>query len=357
MLDLELNTFVLPNKMVWNISKNLKNLELRLLLLELAANNIYGEGFTAHTWRVQDIVEKLGLSTKAKNYHELIRKLTKELGKKTVNIPFDDDDTKGIVIPWLSEGIYNTNGHGTIRLELNKKLEKYLVGLKGNYTTFPVSILSALSTRRALVMFMVMYMELQRHHSKDKRFNEGVVIEFSYETIYDILDIPGSYKEKDVMRKILAPIKKEIEENTNFIIEFESFKNGRFLVGCKVAFAATNDIVKKMDTLKTQPIDFQSLSQEEKVYVEACAYKSKASVSAFCAVRNALIHFGVSEPEKHIVESKQTMANIMANINYVCMRYGVQTKKDALAPIMVKALANNYVGKDESKYSKFLKRA
>lgn len=354
---MELNTFVLPNKMVWNISKNLKNLELRLLLLELAANNSYGDGFTAHTWRVQDIVEKLGLSTKAKNYHELIRKLTKELGKKAVNIPFDNDDTKGIVIPWLSEAIYNTNGQGTIRLELNKKLEKYLVGLKGNYTTFPASILATLSSRRALVMFMVMYMELQRHHSKDKRFNEGVVIEFSYETIYDILDIPATYKEKDVMRKILAPIKKEINENTNYIIEFESFKNGRFLVGCKVAFAATNDVEKKFKTFKAKPIDFSELSPDEKVYVESCAYKCKASVSSFCAVRNALIHFGVSDPEKHIVASKQTMANIMANINYVCIRYGVKNDGANLAPIMVKALTNNYVGKDETKYAKYLKRA
>lgn len=165
------------------------------------------------------------LDTKGKRYEE-IRNIIRELRKKEIIINTED---KEYITGWISSITFRKNT-GKIKIRFDDDLIPYLLQLKSRFTRYQLKNILYLKSKYSIRIYEL----LKQYESIGKR-------EFGLEELRRILFIEDQYNRVyDLERFILEPAKKEINEYTDILIDYEKKKKGRKISGILFAIEAKN---------------------------------------------------------------------------------------------------------------------
>ncbi len=348
-------TFAISNQLIPYLMTGLTFLELKLILREIATINKSTSEILPHKWSVSETVEDLNLSSNSKNIYTHISKSIENLSKKIVQVRRKGEET--LVIPWLTRGQYNNKIGGRFGLALNVSLKPFLICLEKDFTVFETDIIKKFSTARVLGTYMYMYSLFKKHHCKTQGESAGINRIIETNDLKRLMDIPDNYRFRDINKKVLLPIKRQIEENTDFIFDFEPVKEGRKHIGYKIFFSPSKHIRKYIDGYNIRPMAYEKLSGTERLCLSTYAKCFHVSTEEFCRVRNMLLDFEIWGAEKLMASVEQSLMNIEANIVYCITRYKDKLEKMELAAVICKAIQQNYVGNNVEKQKQVLQIA
>jgi plasmid replication initiation protein len=149
------------------------------------------------------------------NYQKL-RDVSKRLRKRTLVI--ENIGSKDFsVVGWVDSISYEEK-KGLIKVDLSRFLMKFLIDLKSNFTSIPLSQTLGLSSVHAIRMFEL----LKQYQSIGKREIDLITLKKMLGIDDKKLNLYG-----DLKRRVLQISQRELEEKTDIIFSFEEIKTSR----------------------------------------------------------------------------------------------------------------------------------
>ena len=165
------------------------------------------------------------------------REAVKGLFRRSIVIPPKNPDEKELEFALVSKAAYDAKTM-TIYVKLNDELKPYLLNLKNNFASFNLALVYHFKSKRALVLFLVLYAELMRWHSYTKQYTEGIEVSYTIDEIKKALELGEKYKYDNIRRKVLMQVKNEIETLLPFSLDIEMIKEHRAASGFRLTFRA-----------------------------------------------------------------------------------------------------------------------
>ena len=182
-----------------------------------------------------DVVEFTQLiDTKGKRYEDF-RDTVRSLRKREIII---DTKEKELITGWLSNISFYKNT-GKVRIKFDDELIPYLLQLKSRFTRYELKNILYLKNKYSIRIYELLkqYEKIGIREIELKKLKETLMLdEKQYERIYDF------------ERFVLKPSKKEIDKNTDIIMNYKKIKTGRTVTSI---------------LFKIEPKD-----QEKEIYVE-----------------------------------------------------------------------------------------
>lgn len=248
------------------------------------------------------------LDTKGKRYEE-IRNIARELRKKEIIINTDD---KEYITGWISSITFRKNT-GKIKIRFDDDLIPYLLQLKSRFTRYPLKNILYLKSKYSIRIYEL----LKQYENIGKR-------EFELEELRKILFIEDQYNRiYDLERFILEPVKNEINEYTDIIIDYEKQKKGRKISGISFTIEAKD--------------------LQDKIYIEY--------LNEFYDIKEMQIKMGLLEENfnaKQVMNIYEKAIEKMGNENinpfeYIRLNYlNIKDKARNKYSYLLKALENDY---------------
>ncbi|WP_271854298.1 replication initiation protein [Planococcus maritimus] len=162
---------------------------------------------------VRDFHEMLGLE--GREHYTEIKKIVESLMTKVVEIPLED---KGwLMTHWVSTARY-VDGSGVIQIRFAPELKPYLLQLKDTFTSYKLNNILSLKSVYAIRLYELM-----------KKWQTVAEWKCSIDSLRGKLgasnksyNLYGNFK-----NKILLPAIKELNEQTDLLIQYKEIKKGR----------------------------------------------------------------------------------------------------------------------------------
>ncbi len=173
-----------------------------------------------YIFKVRDFKELTGL--KRKDLYWAVKEAVKELLEKPLYIPNDDGF---IMCNWISGGHY-IESVGEVRFMIYPKLRPYLLEAQKKFLKYRLENILNLRSSYSIRMYEILkdWLELnQRYGNKAEKI-------ISLKELREILEIPKSYNyggKGGVKDRVLNKSKKELEEHTDILFDYEEIKTGR----------------------------------------------------------------------------------------------------------------------------------
>lgn len=200
-------------------------------------------------------------------------------------------DRPNLDVRWLASSEYV--GEGIIELEFSEKLIPYLLNLKKKFTRYQLKNIINFQNKHSLRIYELMkqYQNIGKRNFELEEFKKTLFLENQYDRIYDF------------RRFVLDPAKKEINENTDINISYETIKRGRKIVGLsfkilakdqdrKVYIDYLNEFynIKEMKTKMGLEDENFSPAQIMSLYEKAVEKAADEDINLFEYVRLNYIH-------------------------------------------------------------------
>jgi len=168
--------------------------------------------------KVKDFKDLTGQKTK--RIYELIDEALNDLLKNPLTIPLGDEKNSILKANWVSGAVYND---GEVRFMIYPKLRPFLLEVKEKYLKYKLENILSLRSSYVIRLYEILkdWLEL------NKRYGNKAEKIISLEEFRSILEIPKSYMFGDIKRQILEKSKKELEQHTDIIFDYEEIKTGR----------------------------------------------------------------------------------------------------------------------------------
>ncbi len=186
-------------------------------------------------------VSALMALTKTKNSYEDFKRATENLVGRVLTIVRPNGNL--LQVSMISSAEY-INGQGIIEISLDPKIRPYFFDLKQNFTTFQLHMALSMTSKYSKRIYEML------SQFKDLGTLKIDVLELkSRLSLYDEKKGEEQYTNwNDFARRILNVAKKEINEKTDLIIDFEGVKKGRKFV--QIIFS-----IGRKDAPSTLPFD------------------------------------------------------------------------------------------------------
>lgn len=156
------------------------------------------------------------IDTTVKRYTEF-----REIANKLMDRKVALSDRPNLDVRWLSSSEYI--GNGVIELEFSEKLVPYLLQLKKRFTRYKLRNILYLKNKYSIRLYELL-----------KSFEGLGARDFKLEEFREILMLGDKYpKFKDLNKWILKPAMKEINEQTDILVELDKIKDGRKVIGIR----------------------------------------------------------------------------------------------------------------------------
>jgi len=218
--------------------------------------------------KVKDFKELTGQKTK--RIYELIDEALEDLLKNPLTIPLGDDKNSILKANWVSGAVYND---GEVRFMIYPKLRPFLLEVKEKYLKYKLENILPLRSSYVIRLYEILkdWLEI------NKRYGNKAEKIISVKELREILDIPRSYQYSSHIKKlILEKAKKEFEEHTDILFDFEEIKTGRKVTHLKL-FIRPNP--KKMEDNYNNNLD--NYFKSRKVFVTLLRKLYSGNLKAF----------------------------------------------------------------------------
>jgi len=170
-----------------------------------------------YVFKVKDFRELTGL--KRKDLYWAVKEALKELLEKPLHIPTDDGF---FMCNWISGGHYIEN-QGEVRFMIYPKLRPFLLEAQKKFLKYRLENILNLRSSYSIRMYEILkdWLEL------NKRYGNKAEKIISLKEFREILEIPRSYVYGMLKKRVLEKAKKELEQHTDIIFDYEEIKTGR----------------------------------------------------------------------------------------------------------------------------------
>ena len=207
----------------------------------------------------QYIIEVANLKNiMGKNYpkfYKLVKNAFDELLSNPIKLE-DKEKKQWITFNWLSYAKYN---NGIVTCDISPSIRPYIISFKQRYLKYKLENILSLKGVYVIRLYEALKNEFnlcQRYSNKDT-----CVKTFSVSEIFELLDVPNSYKwggESGIRNRVLVKAKKEFAAHTDIIFDYEENKKGRATKS--VTFTIKENPAKVVK--KTGEYDFKSFVTE-----------------------------------------------------------------------------------------------
>ena len=191
--------------------------ESHVILWLLTQINPDDEDFKTHSMKITDFAKMVGV--RAEGQYDKFQKITENLMRRVLKIKVTETNDL-LQVSWLSSARYRL-GKGDVLLEFSPQLKPYLLQLKSQFTKISISDAMGFKSVYALRIFEL----LVQYEAIGQR-------EISINELRDYCGISkGEYKlYKDLKRRVINRAKDEINEKTDYAIDYKEIKDSRKVV-------------------------------------------------------------------------------------------------------------------------------
>jgi plasmid replication initiation protein len=166
---------------------------------------------------IKDYLEKFDKKIGDYNY---LYNVTQELSQKQFKME-DRFNKKFAIFNFIASANY---ADGVLEIEFSHRLLRYLLEIKDKYLRYNIINIMSLSSKYVIRLYKI----LKDVFEKNTRYGNKVELELSIRELREKLEIPKSYQySSHIKKRILEKAKKELEEHTDIIFEYEEIKTGR----------------------------------------------------------------------------------------------------------------------------------
>ena len=166
---------------------------------------------------VKDYLEKFDKKVGDYNY---LYSVAKELSQKQFEMNDRFNKTFSI-FNFISSVNY---AYGILKVEFSNILLNYLLEVKEKYLKYNIKNIMSLSSKYSIRLYKILKDSLELN----KRFSNWYEKKLKIEELREILEIPRSYQySAGIKKRILEKAKKEFEQHTDIIFDYEEIKTGR----------------------------------------------------------------------------------------------------------------------------------
>ena len=198
-----------------------------------------------YIFKVKDFQELIKL--KRKDLYWAVKEALKELLEKPIYIPKgkDKNDNSFLMLNWVASAEYK-DGEGLVEFEISNKLRPYLLEAQKKFLKYKLENILPLRSSYSIRLYEI----LKDWYELNKRYGNKAEKVIKVDEIREMLEIPKSYQYSSHIKKlILNKSKKELEEHTDIIFDFEEIKTGRKVTHLKIII---QDNSKKIQEVKPQ---------------------------------------------------------------------------------------------------------
>jgi plasmid replication initiation protein len=198
-------------------------LEKRLLAIGISRLRWEQADFTTIEMPMSELKDVLG--RKNKNIYKMVQNAARGLLKRTVYI--EDEDGGWTEFQWVSEAKYipakkRLDKTSVIRLRLHDNLKPYLLQLKDNYNSMPISEIIYMSSFSSLRLFEILFHDSFR--------GKKAVLSYELDDLKKRIGIAeGSYESFKDFRYVLEKAQEDVEKHTSLSFSFKGIKQGLFI--------------------------------------------------------------------------------------------------------------------------------
>ena len=209
-----------------------------------------------YIFKVKDFQELTKL--KRKDLYWAVKEALKELLEKPIYIPKgkDKDDNSFLMLNWVASAEYK-EGEGLVEFEISNKLRPYLLEAQKKFLKYKLENILPLRSSYSIRLYEI----LKDWYEMNNRYGNKAEKIIKVDELREMLEIPKSYRFNDVKRFVLNKSKKELEEHTDIIFDFEEIKTGRKVTHLKFII---QDNSKKIISKNSQNVEENNIVIEEK---------------------------------------------------------------------------------------------
>lgn len=229
------NVVVKSNKLIQQARFSLSTQQQKIILYIISQIQPYDEEFKLYKFKITDFCNICGIEPKGDMY-SLIRTQIKNISDKSLWI--EKDNGEETLVRWI-EKPYIDKRSGIIKIKLDEDMKPYLLQLKERFTEY--ELIYTLNFKSKYSIRLYEYLK-SIHYKKLEKYKTTI----SIDKFQKILD--SNYKEfKDFHTRVLKPAKKEINEYSDIIFDYEFIKENRKITDI-VLFIETKDITNRINT-------------------------------------------------------------------------------------------------------------
>jgi len=162
----------------------------------------------------------------------------------------DDLIGKQIKFPTKVKFLYNESGEACLEFLFSEKLKPFLLQLQ-EYAQIDMGETLSLASGFSIRMFQI----FRAHRDKVSKYRKNSEISYSIEELKKLLGIVDKYNDwRNLKRKVLDVLTKEITNETSIKVTYESITQGRKTVGVKFLF---HDRKTKTEPKKSLKVDLK----------------------------------------------------------------------------------------------------
>jgi plasmid replication initiation protein len=213
--------------------------------------------------RVQDFMKAYNITDTSGNVYRYLRDAIKTLFDRSVTVYHNLEDTQNPAVTemrWIWKRTYSDD-LGYLSFTLAPDVIPYITRLEKEFTSYDLKQIGNFTNSYAVRLFEL----LKQYQTVGKR-------EIKLETLRTILQLEDKYSAYgELMRNVVLPSIKQINQHTDFKVDFESYKLGRKVISLK--FIIKTKKIKEPKArqvsmrLKTeQPIKTDAVIKAEKTF-------------------------------------------------------------------------------------------
>lgn len=167
-----------------------------------------------------------------KNAHRELYKAADALFKSSIILHEGDEE---IELYWIQEKAKKFKGEGAVRIIWSDRILRYICQLKGRFTKYKLRNIANLQSGHSIRLYELLM-----------RFNSTGIRNISLTDFRSALGLDDKYTEFKILnRAVIKPAIKELNQRSDLIISYETFKSGRNVVGLSFTFKQNKQM--KMD--------------------------------------------------------------------------------------------------------------
>jgi len=237
------NKITKNNDFILKARYNLTLFESKVIALLLADIKKDENYFKVHTFDYKYFTNKVGY--KKKSRIDLMLVLDK-LQRQTYQLDYINENGKRVWRVFNFLEYAEIIEEDLIKLKFNIKMEKYILNLKNNFTTYELStILSfdSVYTTRIYEILKVKYDQYRRYKNDD-----NILFETNLDEFKKFLGIENKYPRFfDFNKRVLEPVQKELEEKADIHLLYKTVKTSRTITGLQIYPNSSEELKLKQD--------------------------------------------------------------------------------------------------------------
>jgi len=175
--------------------------------------------------RVQDFMKAYNITDTSGNVYRCLRDAIKTLFDRSVTVYHNLEDTQNPAVSemrWIWKRTYSDD-LGYLSFTLAPDVIPYITRLEKEFTSYDLKQIGNFTNSYAVRLFEL----LKQYQTVGKR-------EIKLETLRTLLQLQDKYSAYgELMRKVVLPCIKQINEHTDLNLEFEPYKHGRKVISLK----------------------------------------------------------------------------------------------------------------------------